>query len=114
MTPGKYNWPAQYAGDTARPWEIQILEDGNPVNLTGATVKLQARRDPQRVTLVDLSSDGTGITITDATAGTFSVGGYTLPDVDAMLIYDLQVLTASGSLTTYLTGTFPVFAQVTE
>lgn len=114
MTPGKYNWPAQYAGDTARPWEIQILEDGNPVDLTGATVKLQARRDPQQVVLVDLSSDGTGITITDAATGTFSVGGYALPDVQAMLTYDLQVLFPSGSITTYLTGAFPVYGQVTQ
>jgi len=114
MTPGKYNWPAQYAGDTARPWEIQILEDGNIVKLTGVTVKLQARRDPQGVVLLDLSSDGTGITITDEEEGKVRFGGYTNPDVQAMLTYDIQYHFPDGSLTTYLTGVYPVYGQVTQ
>ncbi len=114
MTPGCFNWPAQYASDTAEIQSIQILEDDDPVNLTGATVTMQARRGPGKPVLIDLTSvANAGIEITDATDGTFLVGGYENPDIEATLRYDLQVTFSNGDIRTYISGVYPIYAQVT-
>lgn len=115
MTPGCFDWPTQYAGDTARYHEFVVKEGGEAVDLTGATITMQARRGRGQAALVDLTSVASaGIEITDATAGTFTIGGYSIPDIaSAVLTYDVQVTFADGSKRTYIAGSYPVQGQVT-
>lgn len=114
MIPGCFNWPAQYAGDTAEIQSFQILEDDEPLDLTGATVTMQARRGPGQPVLIDLTSVASaGIEITDETDGAFNVGGYENPNIEATLRYDLQVTFSSGDIRTYINGVYPIYAQVT-
>lgn len=115
MTPGCFDWPAQYAGDTAELQEIQIVEDGFPVDLTGATVRMQVRQGPgQPILISNTSVASSGIVISDATEGTFKVGGYENPDIEAALIYDIEVEFSNGDIRTYLTGSYLIYAQVTK
>lgn len=115
MTPGCFDWPAQYAGDTAGWREIQLSDGDTPLSLVGATIQMQVRRARGQTPVLDLTSVGSdGIVITDAANGVFRVGGYATPDIEAMLIYDLQITFSDGTIRTLLAGSYPIYGQVTK
>lgn len=114
MTPGCFDWPMQYAGDTAEWRELRISEAGAPISLTGATIKMQVMRRRGQTPLIDLTSVANdGIEITDAENGVFRVGGFANPDIEAMCVYDLEITFADGFKRTFLAGVYPIQGQVT-
>jgi len=115
MQPGMFDWPDQYAGDTAKPLVFTLKENGTPISLTGATIAMQVRKPCGGAVVLDLtSSPAAGITIINAAAGEFSIGGYTNPDLQAALIYDIQVTLADDTVTTFVRGTYSIYGQVTK
>jgi hypothetical protein len=115
MTPGCFDWPAQYAGDTSDFEQISLTRSSGPISLVGATIQMQVRKRRGQTPLLDLTSVASaGIEITDAANGVFRVGGYANPDIEALLIYDLQVTFSDGTIKTYLEGAYPIYGQVTK
>lgn len=112
--PGAFDWPEQYAGDTAPEQIFKLQMDGAPISLVGATVKMQARKPCGTIVLDLTSATDIGITITDASGGEFCIGGYLNPDVEAALSYDIEVTFPTGRVTTYLKGIYPIYGQVTK
>ena len=113
--PGCFDWPDQYAGDTA-PWQqFTLSENGAPIVLTDATIKMQVRIRTQTTPIIDNTSVASaGIEITDAANGVFRVGGYTNPDMNVVGEYDIEVTFPSGEVKTYLKGDYPISKQVTK
>jgi hypothetical protein len=113
--PGCFDWPAQYAGDTA-PWQQFSLKlGGTPIDLTGATVSMQVRKRGNLPPIIDLSSSGgTGILITDAAGGVFRIGGFLNPNTNIVARYDIQVTFPSGDIRTFLSGSYEIHQQVTQ
>ena len=74
-------------GDSLKSEYVYKTQDGTPIDITGFSIKCQARvSKSSEETLFDLSI-GSGITVTDATAGA----------------YEIQILdTTLWGLTTYL------------
>jgi hypothetical protein len=84
--------------------------DGNPVDLTGATVTAEVRAQPGAIdvlTTFDTTIDGSAITLrlshTD-TAALSTAGG----------VWDVQVTRADGVVVTLANGQVRVFADVTR
>ena len=96
-------------------------DTGDPVNLTGATLRLTAKRslkDADSDAIVVLTT-GTGITVTDASGGlaeaeiepdaTDDLGNVTLA-----LAWDLQLTTTEGRVFTVASGTLTITPDVSR
>ena len=115
MLPGTFDWPAQYAGDTAGAQSFNISRNGIPINLTGAVVRMQVRECGRPIPVLDLASnDGVSIVITDAESGMFRVGYYRNPPAPGSYVYDLEVTFPDGSVKTYLRGSYTIAGEVTQ
>jgi len=115
MRPGTFDWPVQYAGDTARPLSFTILEGGEPVDITGCQIRMQVRSCLGEDPILDLSvSDGLSIAITDATNGRMRVGNYPNPQVSGAFVYDLEVTFPDGRVQTFFRGSYVIEGDVTR
>ena len=103
-------------GDT---WALEILlqdEQDQPVDLTGATAKMQLRPFPSSAVLVaELSTGNQRITVDPAG----KIGSLLAAEVTAALpakpgVYDLEVTFASGVVTKIIGGSYLVLAEVTR
>jgi hypothetical protein len=95
--------------DVGATWTLGVTYKdaaGNPINLTGATAKLQVRDAPGGTVLLDLSSPSGGITITplagqiDVTASHTLTGAVTAEAG----FYDLLLTLSGGSKVRLLRG----------
>ena len=114
-TPGTYNITA-YQGasfDIQFAWKI----DDTPVDLSGYTARMQARRRADSVTAaLTLTTENGRITLGDA-AGTITldVSADDMENVDAAeYVYDLELESAGGEVYRLLEGKFTVSAEVTR
>lgn len=114
MQPGRFNFNLTQ-GDTfstAPAWKI----NGNYVNVTGYTAKMDLKIAPTSTsTIFELSTENGRIT-TGTTDGKFtlnitSTDSATIPPGN--YVYDLDITSPGGVVTTLLTGGFSVTAQVT-
>ena len=112
MTPGTYNIPDQYAGDTCSGYQVEIDRDGVPVDLTGCAIKVQMKLRPSEELSLTLTN-GTGISILNEEGGVFRLGPFSVPIKAGISVYDLQIKDTSDQITTYLRGSMKVLTQVT-
>lgn len=111
-----------YRGDTKK-WNLTVTEDDVPVDLTGATLTMSARRSLAATTYVfqRTSSPAAGITINPdqvtnkgkAVIKLASSSTSSLPSDETVLEYDVQVVTAAGDLWTVVSGKLTVSSDVT-
>jgi hypothetical protein len=107
MTPATYNIPSHYKGDTFDAITFTLKEDGVAVDFTGATIKMNFRRDSPTGNIQQSMTIGTGITVSNAVGGVFVLDSF-LNDWDAKrYYYDTQVTFpggADGIVRTYFKG----------
>lgn len=108
-----------YRGDTAE-WTIAATRDGDPIDLTGATVTMTARRNSvSPIIFQRTSAPGEGITIDDdpetgiVVAKLRSLDTLGISNQLTELVYDVRVETASGDNWLVATGTLTVKPDVT-
>ena len=94
-------------GDTAPPFADTLLDNlGNPVNLTGATVRFVMR--PQRRRLVKVAAAATVVQVGDGSDGSKGKVRYsqTSGDVDTPGLYDVEweVTYSGGKIETFPNG----------
>lgn len=112
--PGRYDFPL-YEGDNCEQQYTYTAPDGSPINITGYTIKLTAKK-----AIADVSPffEVTGV-IEDAAAGKFKVPflpavtkGKSLGQVQR-LKYDLQLTTGTGEIETITFGDITLYPEVT-
>lgn len=104
-----------YQGDTYDMTFIWSDENENPLDLTGYTSRLQVRESiDASTTMVSLSS-GSGITLGGA-AGTIQVviSDTATAALTQSGVYDLEIESGSGVVTTILYGAFTLIKEVTR
>lgn len=103
-------------GDTFTEVPFVINIDGVPLDLTGATIRMQLRVDYGGKVYLDLKSDVAdgGITITDATNGAFKIDERVIGLEARSYKYDIEITLASGEINTWIEGTFKVINDVTR
>ena len=115
MRPGTFDWPPQYSGDTVSQYQFLILENGEPVSITGSTIKMQVRASRSEPPILDLSTaDGVSIVITDGPNGTLRVGNFRNPEVSGAFSYDLEVTFPDGRVKTYFRGSYVIDGDITR
>ena len=103
-------------GDTFSEVAFEVKKNGTAINLTGATIKMQLRKQysdtSAALSLTSVSS--AGITITSASAGQFKINAQII-DIEVFnYVYDIQFTLASGEVRTYVKGGFNVTPEVTR
>lgn len=114
MRPGTFDWPAQYAGDTADTIGFTMVQGGVPVVITGAQIRMQVRQNAQADPVLDLSTAGGEIAILDGENGTFRVGNYRNPSSAGSFVYDVEVTFPDGRVKTYFRGSYVIEGEVTR
>ena len=103
-------------GDTFNEVAFEVKKNGTALNLTGATIKMQLRKDYNDVTptLSLTSVSNAGLTITNATSGHFKINEQIINIEVFNYVYDIQFTLASGEVKTYVKGGFNVTPEVTR
>lgn len=111
----KYDIPKHRRGDT---WvginSISIATNGVPVDLTGAVIKIDFRKDIDYPAVLSLSTTNGSIVITQPTQGKFTIPPRIVDIPFGVYIYDLQVTFANGVNLTYMEGGWEIVADITE
>jgi hypothetical protein len=117
MTAAKLNLPVIEKGATYRHTLIWQDSNGQPINLTNCTAKLQVREDPAAITaLLELSTENSRITLTPSTG---KIDFYvTAHDTDALIgaggFYDLEIYFLNGDTVRLCSGMLPFSEQITR
>lgn len=113
MVPGTYDIQARQGSTLALAFTLTDSE-GHPVNLTGATPRMQVRQSPSSADVVlELTAK---LSVSAALGGVISllVPGSLLAPIEAKkYVYDLDVQ-IGDTIDTWLAGSFIVAAQVTR
>jgi len=101
--------------DTFRSVEFIFDDEGTPIDLTGAGIKIQFRYRCKTGKVVKEVTDGNGVTITDAINGTFKIDQFTPVDWEiGKYHYDVQITFADGSIKTYVQGNVKILQDTTN
>jgi hypothetical protein len=103
-------------GDTFNEVAFEVKKNGTAIDLTGATIRMQLRKQYSDASAVlSLTSVGSaGITITNATSGQFKINAQII-DIEVFnYVYDIQFTLVSGEVKTYVKGGFNVTPEVTR
>jgi len=104
-------------GDTFNLALVYSDSAGDPINLTGFTAKCQLRANASSDTavLTATTSDGT-LVITGAQGRiAFAISATAMGAIAAgTYVYDLEIESSGGVVTTILTGTFTITPEVTR
>lgn len=103
-------------GDTFSEVAFEVKKNGTAINLTGATIKMQLRKEysDTSASLSLTSVASAGITITSAVAGQFKINAQII-DIEVFnYVYDIQFTLSGGEVRTYVKGGFNVTPEVTR
>jgi hypothetical protein len=103
-------------GDTFSEVAFEIKKNTVAINLTGATIRMQLRKNYSDVTpTLSLTSAGSaGITITTAASGLFKINAQIIDIEVYNYVYDIQFTLSTGEVRTYVKGGFNVTPEVTR
>jgi hypothetical protein len=110
-----YDIPSHRRGDT---WDginsVAINSNDQPINLTGAAIKMELREDIDAPATFTLSTTDNTIVITNAAQGTFTIPPILVDIPFGKYLYDIQITFANGVVKTYVEGTWEIVADITE
>ena len=110
-----YIIPKHRRGDT---WvgipTFPITLNNSPVNLTGASIKIDFRKGVDTPVALTLSTANSSILITQPTQGIISIPSRIVTIPFGIYLYDIQVTFSSGVITTYVEGSWEIIADITE
>jgi hypothetical protein len=101
--------------DTFSGFNCTVLDTtttSTPVDLTGYTIKMYLRHLSKTGPISKQLETGSGITITDATAGKFSILPFVTDIEEGKHLFDIE-FNNSGTITTWLEGAFFIVQDVT-
>jgi len=108
-----YNFPPHRRGDT---WDgisnISITQNGVPVNLTNASVKIDFRQSYDFPVAISFSTEASSIQITSVSSVRIMPTLIAIPP--SKYYYDLQVTYPTGVVKTYITGYWIIEPDITE
>lgn len=105
----------QWQGDTFCGYEFTVTKNGVAKSLAGATITATFLLLNRRTVSQQVLTNGSGITITDASNGVFEMDEFTPFNWDAGdYKYDIEIKYADGEIKTPIKGTLKVVADKTN
>ena len=114
MTPANYDMPDHYKGDTFDSITFTITEDAIPVDLTGASIKIDFRYGKDTGPLELSMAIGSGLTVTDAAAGVFKIDSYINDWKAGFYVFDAEITFSAEVIRTYFKGKITVIQDVRD
>lgn len=114
MTPGKYNFPPHRRGDTFNGHTFTILEDSLPADFSGATAKIQLRRNAYSDVALQWATGGFGISFDTNKVIMEPKPGTDMDLEPGLYLYDLQIIKIGGIVNTYVEGYFEIVNDITR
>lgn len=111
LRPSRFDWPPVTKGDTYPAANITI--DGADSTLSRVRIKFKACNST--TTALTLDSSTSGVTINDAASWDF-----TIDQIDEVTLaagtyrYDLETISADGTIMTELAGTWEILSEITD
>jgi len=101
--------------DTFKSVIFTIDDTGTPIDLTDVTIQIQFRYRCKTGTIVKDVSTAAGITLSDPTAGEFTLDAFTPVDWEVgTYYYDAQITFTDSTIRTYFWGNVKVLQDVTD
>lgn len=114
MIPGKYNIVCPQGSTLSQQFTYSI--DGEPVDLTTYTAKMQVREKyTSKTSVIDLTTENGGITLggEEGTIDIYVASGVTELTISKEYVYDLELVSGS-TVTRLIEGKFIVTPEVTR
>jgi len=103
-----------YKGDTFKQIPMVYKLNGTPQDLTGAIIRMQLRKERDGVSYLELTSvANAGITITNATTGSFKINTQVINIHAGNYVYDIE-FNINGVIETLIKGDFIITNDVTR
>ena len=114
MSAGTYNMVIEQGATFVRIF--RWLSDSTPVNLTGASAKMQVRETTESSVLFEASTSNGRLSIADALGEiTLTITAAESTAFDWLFgKYDLEVTTAAGTVYRLIQGTISISSEVTQ
>lgn len=97
-------------GDTWNGAIFEILENGTPLDLTGATFLCQIKKHAtDSDSVLELSPQ-----VTDGAAGKLEIAALVIDIPARQYVFDIQITLASGRILTPISGTFTILQDVSR
>lgn len=102
-------------GDTFDQVNFEVKINDVAVNLTGAVIRMQLRKEYGGVIALSLTSvANAGITITNAASGLFKINEQVIDIAPYNYLYDIEIHFSDGVVKTWVSGNFLILADVTR
>lgn len=102
-------------GDTFEQVSFEVKVNDVAVDLTGAVIKMQLRKEYGGVIGLSLTSvANAGITITNAALGSFKINQQVINIPPYNYLYDIEIHFADGTVKTWISGNFQILNDVTR
>lgn len=109
---GTYNITGQRRGDTYPGVSFTYVKDSTAIDLTGASIRILFRGNHKTGSVTKTLTNGSGITIDNATGGIFSIDAFIIDLPVGNNYYDVQVTLSDGTIKTYVEGYMEVLQDV--
>ena len=113
MLPARLDFE-HYKGDTFLEVPFEILIDGNALNLTGAIIKMQLRKNYEKDVALEFSTTNNKIQIVNVSLGTFKIVEQIIDIESFEYLYDLQITLSISDVETYVKGKFNILNDITR
>lgn len=102
-------------GDTFEAVNFEVKKNNTAVNLTGAVIKMQLKKECGGVPILSFTSVGSaGLTITSAANGLFKINKQIINIPEYNYSYDIEITFADGTVKTWVEGNFVVKCDITR
>jgi hypothetical protein len=102
-------------GDTFEAVNFAVLKNTVALNLTGAVIKMQLKKECGGVAILSFTSVASaGLTITNAAGGLFRINKQIINIPEYNYLYDIEITFADGSVKTWVEGNFVVKCDITR
>ena len=111
--PGLFNFPDTTKDDTFEGVEFVLEENGSPVDLTGASIRMMLKLTVGASPALTVSTPSSGLTITNASGGVFEFDEQIISVDAGNYLYDIEVTDSGGDITTYVAGNWVICPDIT-
>ena len=102
-------------GDTFTEVPFEIIINTLPLDLTGAVIKMQLRKECGGIPYLSLTSvANAGLTITDAVNGVFKINEQIIDIPEYNYLYDIQITLDDDTVKTWINGNFLIKCDITR
>jgi len=102
-------------GDTFEAVNFAVIKNSVVLNLTGAVIKMQLKKECGGVPILSFTSVASaGLTITNAASGLFKINKQIINIAEYNYLYDIEITFVDGTVKTWVEGNFVVKCDITR